>query len=63
MNDLLTPEEIKKLQGNPLKNPNAILLVKQEDGNWRGFMNKSGKVVQVRVVDPGTALQELITHP
>jgi hypothetical protein len=59
----LTLDEIKKIKGNPTQNKDAILLVKQTDGNWRGFMHKGDKLVQVRQGDPGTVLQMLITHP
>lgn len=63
MNYDLTQEEVSKLEGNPLRNPNAVLLEKQPDGNWRGFMMKNGKLVQERQVDPGTVMAMLITHP
>lgn len=47
---------------DPLKNPDAIALVKQEDGNWKGYMNKNGVVIVVRAVDPQYALQMVLTH-
>lgn len=58
----LTPEEIKKVRLQALKKPNTILLYKDTDGNWRGLMNKEGKVVQARQSDPGIVMQMLITH-
>jgi len=61
-NNLLTTAEVKAIDGNPLSNKDAILLVKQEDGNWRGFAWKHDKLVQCRVSDPNTALNVLITH-
>lgn len=61
--DLLTTEEIKKIKGNPLQNKNAILIVKDKDGNYRGFMQKNGQLVQARQSDPGIVLQMLITAP
>lgn len=47
---------------NPSKNPKAISLILQEDGNWIGTANKHGKVVEVRAGDPNTVLQMIITH-
>lgn len=60
MNYDLTDAQVRKLKGNPFENPYAILIVKQEDGNWRGFMMKGGKLVQVRQGDPMTVLGLLI---
>lgn len=62
MNDKLPLEEVKKIKGNPLRNKDAILIVKQPDGNYRGFAYKNGNLIQVRQGDPGTVLQLLITH-
>ena len=42
--------------------PELILLKKQEDGNWVGWMSKFGSLVNVREVGPETALQKLLTH-
>lgn len=61
MNDI-SAEEIEAIEGNPTKNKDAVLLVKQEDGNWRGFMKKSGTLVQARQSDPQIVLQMLLTH-
>ena len=47
---------------NPFKNPNAISLVRQPDGNWKGWMSKFDKVIEVREIGPDTALQMLLTH-
>lgn len=62
MNNDLLLEEVKTLDLHPLTNKDVISLVKQEDGNWRGFTVKAGKLVQERQGDPGTVLQMLITH-
>ncbi len=62
MNDDLTPEQLKKVVWNPMRNENAITIVKDRDGNYRGFMQKNGQFVQVRQGDPNTVLQLLITH-
>ena len=48
---------------SPKVNENEILLVKQEDGNWKGFMNREGNPLEVREVDPQTCLVRLLTHP
>lgn len=52
----------EEIEYNPEKNPNAITIIQQEDGNWKGWMNKHGKVVEVRQVDPLTVLSMLLTH-
>lgn len=62
MTDDLSVDFIKELQCNPLKNHDSIVIIKQSDGNWRGFMWKIDKLVQVRQSDPNTVLQLLITH-
>jgi hypothetical protein len=62
MNYDLTETEIKKLKGNPLQNPDATLIIKYPDGNYRGFAMKNGALIQVRAGDPNTALNMLITH-
>lgn len=62
MNYDLPIDEVAKLDCNPITNKDAIVLIKQPDGNWRGFMNKGGKLVQDRQGDPNTVLALLITH-
>lgn len=47
---------------SPYENENAISLIKQMDGNWKGWMQRHGKVVEVRAGDPNTVLTMLITH-
>ena len=47
---------------DPKTNHDAISLVKQPDGNWKGYMTKHGKFIEVRQSDPNTVLQLLITH-
>lgn len=48
---------------NPFKNPKAISIIQQPDGNWIGEMNKNGNVVSSREGDPNSVLSALITHP
>jgi hypothetical protein len=62
-NNELSPDELKKVKWSPLSNKDAIVIIKQPDGNYRGFMTKNGKLVQVRQSDPNTVMQMLITHP
>jgi hypothetical protein len=40
-----------------------IRLIKQEDGNWRGFTMRDTDLLMVREVDPQTCLVRLMTHP
>ena len=47
---------------NPQKNEDAIVIVKQTDGNWKGWCQKFGKVVSARQKDPQEVLQLLLTH-
>lgn len=47
---------------DPAENPKAISIVQEEDGNWRGYMRKFGKVITVRQGDPQIVLQMLLTH-
>ena len=64
-------EEIKRIEQDtqrivaehdPEKNPNAISIIKQPDGNFRGWTQKNGKMITSRTNDPQTVLQELLTH-
>jgi hypothetical protein len=41
---------------------NEILIVKQTDGNWKGYMNRDGNPLEVREIDPYTCLIKLLTH-
>jgi len=63
MNYDLTPEEVAQLDFNPNTNHDACVLMKQPDGNWRGFMHKNGKLIQERQGDPNNVMLALITHP
>jgi len=63
MNDSLSLDEVKKLKTNPLSNQDSIVIIKQPDGNYRGFMWKNGKLTQTRQGDPGTVLSYLIVAP
>lgn len=48
-------------QYDPKKNPNAISIIKQPDGNYKGSMQKNGSLIEVREVGPETVVQQLIT--
>lgn len=54
--------EANKDYHNPFQNPDAISIVKQSDGNYKGWMNKNGKIIEVREIGPETVLQRLLTH-
>jgi hypothetical protein len=47
---------------SPVNNPNAIVLLKRKDGNWRGFTQKHGKIIESREGKPEDALLMLLTH-
>lgn len=47
---------------DPETNEKAISLIQQEDGNWKGWMQKFGKVIEVRDISPDTVLGRLLTH-
>lgn len=55
-------EELTDAQFNPAKNPKVIAIIQQEDGNYKGYTQKFGKVITVRTNDPQTVLLELLTH-
>lgn len=50
------------IEFDPEKNPKAISIIQDKDGNWRGWINKFGKVIEVRAIGPETVLQLLLTH-
>jgi hypothetical protein len=50
------------IEYNPNKNHDVISIIKQEDGNWKGYAYKHGKVIEVRQGDPLTVLQMILTH-
>jgi hypothetical protein len=49
-------ESIKVAEGE-------IRLIKQPDGNWKGYLNRDGNPLEVRDIDPYTCLTKLLTHP
>ena len=61
MSEDLTQEELRKIKFHPENNENVISIVKMPDGNYRGFMQKNGKLHQVRQGDPNTVLNLLLT--
>ena len=44
-----------------LLNEKVIILAEQPDGNWKGWINKDGKIISKRQYDPQIVLQLLIT--
>jgi hypothetical protein len=59
MEELLYPKEV---EFDPNKNPKAIVIIEQPDGNYKGYMQKFGKLVEVRDIGPQTVLERLLTH-
>jgi hypothetical protein len=46
----------------PDNNADTISIIKQEDGNWKGYMRKFGKLIEVREIKPEDCLIRLLTH-
>jgi hypothetical protein len=55
-------EENKIIDYNPETNDKVISIIQQEDGNWKGYTQKFGKLIEVRDVGPDAVLQRLLTH-
>jgi hypothetical protein len=53
---------MEEIDFNPSTNENAIAIIRQEDGNYKGYAQKFGKLIEVRTGDPQSALVALITH-
>lgn len=51
-----------KVNFDPTKNDRVIAIVLQDDGNYIGYAQKFGNVVEVRDIGPETVLQRLLTH-
>ena len=47
---------------NPETNENVISLIKQEDGNWKGYHKRFSKLIEVREAKPEDCLLRLMTH-
>jgi hypothetical protein len=47
----------------PKLKEDEILIAKQEDGNWKAWMNVRGNPTEVREIDPYTCLLKLLTLP
>lgn len=58
----IDPLKLDAMQFSPYENADVICLIKQADGNWRGWMQRFGKVVEVREIKPEDALVKLLTH-
>ncbi len=56
------PQDLTPTEYDPAKNPNAISIIRQPDGNYIGKASKWGMVVEVRQGDPHTVLSMLIAH-
>jgi len=53
---------MQEIEHNPEKNHKAISIIQMEDGNWKGWMWRWGKLIEVREGDPNTVLNTLLTH-
>ena len=47
---------------SPELNKDVISLIKQPDGNWKGYMTKNGTLLETREQMPDHALIKLLTH-
>ncbi|MDE2233299.1 MAG: hypothetical protein KGJ90_04180 [Patescibacteria group bacterium] len=54
--EVLTPPEFVK------KNKKMIVLSEEPDGNWKGYIWKYEKLIEVRDYGPETILQALLVH-
>jgi len=50
------------MEFDPNKNHDAISIIRQEDGNYKGFQWKFGKLIEVREVKPEDCILKLLTH-
>ncbi len=57
------PKLQQSTKESPIVKETEILLVKQDDGNWKGYRNRDGNPLEVREIDPYTCLTKLLTHP
>lgn len=57
-------EETKAKDFDEYRNPpeRVITLIKEKDGNWRGYMKKGGRVIEERQFAPEIVLQALLVH-
>ncbi len=49
-------------QWNPNLHPEVVTLIKQPDGNWKGYKLKNGVLIESREGMPEHALTRLMTH-
>lgn len=56
------PADPIKTEYNPALNPNAISIIRQSDGNWKGQMLKKGVLIEVRQLSPGMVLEYMLVH-
>lgn len=52
----------EKIEFDPAKNEKVISLLHDKDGNWRGWTQRFGKLVEVREAKPEDCLVKLLTH-
>lgn len=44
------------------KNKNTIIITQKEDGNWKAWTHKNGKLLVARQISPGSALEYLMVQ-
>ena len=50
------------IEFSPEKNPDVISIVKQKDGNWKGYAQRHGTFIEVREIKPEDCLLALMTY-
>lgn len=56
------PHNSKANEFDPSTNPKAISIIEQPDGNWMGWTQRFGKLIEVREISPNDCLVKLLTH-
>ena len=54
-------QDIKNPEFDPIKNPKAISIIQQEDGNFKLFGQRNGKMYEIRAGKPEDCLAEYLT--
>jgi hypothetical protein len=52
----------KEQEFDPYKNPDAIGIIRQKDGNFKLWGQKNGKIIEIRAIKPEDAIVEFQTH-
>jgi hypothetical protein len=57
------PKLQQQIEKSIVLTENEIRLIKQSDGNWKGYLLRGKERLEVREIDPQTCLVRLLTHP